>query len=190
MKVLLGGTQQDQAGQGQQPGMSDEQEQMAKMMQAMLGGMSGDPNAPGSDDMSFSAEDLSKMTGLPSFVTDMFMGRKQQAPPTQEQLSRELRWKLIRVMVSVLIGIYAAITINSSIEKFGRNPPAPATFQNPFAVFVMGELLLRGANSALGDKSKSQNGIKSWTRAVREIAADGAILLFIVGVYSWVKGFT
>lgn len=190
MKILLGGAQQGQSGQGQQPGMPDENDPMIKMMQSMLGGMSGDPNAPGAGDMPFSVDDISKMTGMPSFMTNMFMGGNKQAPPTPEQISRERRWKVIRIVISILVGIYTVFTLDKSINTFGNNPPAPATVQNPLVVFLMGELLLQGGKSALSGKPASQSGIKSWISSIREIAADGAILLFILGVYSWWVGST
>lgn len=190
MRILLGGAQQNQSGQGQQPGMPDENDPMIKMMQTMLGGMSGDPNAPGTGDMPFSADDISKMTGMPSFLTNMFMGGNKQTPPTPEQINKERRWKVVRIVVSILMGIYTVVTLDNSIDTFGTNPPAPATVQNPFVVFLMGELLLQGGKSALFGRPTNQGTIKSWIASVREVAADGAILLFMLGVYSWWVGST
>lgn len=83
MKALLSGTPQGQAGQGQgqQGGMPGEDDAMMKMMQAMLGGMNGGPNASNPGEMPFSPDDFSKMTGIPPFLTNMVMGGKQEAPP-------------------------------------------------------------------------------------------------------------
>lgn len=189
MRVLLGGQQQTQDGQTQQQGAVNEDDPMIKMMQTMLGGLSGDPNAPATGEMPFSADDISKMTGMPSFLTSMFMGGKQQAPPTPHQVSSERRWKIIRTIAAVLIGIYTVFTVDSSILTFGQHPPAPATAQNPFVVFLTSQLLLNGARIALSATPAGQSGFKSYIRTGRDIAADGAILVFILGVYSWVKGY-
>lgn len=187
MRTLLSGVQQGQAGQGQQAGMPGEEDPMMKMMQAMLGNMSGDPNAPAPEGMPFSADDISKMTGIPSFFTSMFLGGKQQAPPTPAEISRERTWKTLRTILSVLIGLYTVFTIDKSVETFGQNPPTPATAQNPFLIFLMGELLVNGARIVLSGRPASQSGLKAWIQSGREVGRDGAILLFMLGAYSWWK---
>lgn len=189
MRILLGGAQPGQTGQPQSTGQPGEEDPMIKMMQTMLGGMSGDPNAPGAGELPFSADDMSKMTGIPSFLTGMFMGGKQQAPPSPEQISKERTWKILRVVLSILIGIYAIFTVDSSVKTFGQNPPAPATARNPFLVFLTGQLLINGAKVTLAGNTQSQGGIKSYYRTVKDVAADGAILIFMLGVYSWWSGF-
>lgn len=191
MRALLGGPPQGPAseGQEQQPGMPGEDDPMVKMMQTMLGNMSGDPNAPGPEGMPFSADDISKMTGMPSFLTNMFLGGKQQAPPTAAQIRQERTWKVLRTIMFVLIGLYTVFTIDKSVEAFGQHPPAPATAQNPFTIFLMGELLVSGARMVLAERPASQSGIKAWLQSGRETARDGAILVFLVGTYSWWKGY-
>lgn len=189
MRVLLGGAQPGQAGQPQQPGQPGEEDPMIKMMQTMLGGMSGDPNAPNTGELPFSADDISKMTGIPSFLTGMFLGGKQQVPPSAEQVSKERTWKIVRVVLSVLIGIYTIFTLDNSLTTFGQNPPAPATARNPFVVFLTGQLLVNGAKAALAGNTSSQGGLKSYYRNVKDVAADGAIIIFMLGVYSWWSDF-
>ena len=193
MRVLLGGGQPGQDGQGQnqsqQLGMPDENDPMIKMMQSMLGGLSGDPNAPDAGQLPFSADDISKMTGMPSFLTSMFLGGKPQAPPSPEQVSKERTWKVLRILLSVVIGIYTVFTVGYSVDNFGHNPPAPATIQNPFLVFVMGELLVNGARTVVAKTPANQSGFKTYIQAGRAVASDGAIVLFMLGAYSWWKGY-
>lgn len=187
MRVLLGGGQPGQTGQPQQAGQMGEEDPMIKMMQTILGGMSGDPNAPSTGELPFSADDISKMTGIPSFLTGMFMGNKQ-APPSPEQVSRERTWKVLRIVLSILIGIYTIFTLDNSLSTFGHNPPAPATIRNPFYVFLTGQLLINGAKVVLAGNTPSQSGLKSYYRTFKEVAADGAISIFMLGVYSWWSG--
>lgn len=186
MRALLAG-----APQGQEPGMQGEDDPMLKMMQAMLGNVSGDPNAPGSEGMPFSADDISKMTGLPSFLTSMFLGGKQQAPPTPEEIKIERTWKVLRTIMVGLVGLYTIFTIDKSVKAFGQDPPVPATAQNPFLVFLMGELLVNGARTVLSGRPASRSGFKAWIHSGRETARDGALLLFMFGTYSrWWKDYT
>ena len=190
MRALLAGTPQGQDAGGQQPVMPGEDDPMVKMMQAMLGNIGGDPSAPTPEGMPFSADDISKMTGVPSFLTSMFLGGKQQAPATPEEISRDRTWKVLRTIVSILIGLYTIYVVDKSVETFGQNPPAPATTQNPFLVFLMGELLVNGARVVLSGRPASQSGFKAWIQSGREVARDGAILISMLGAYSWWKGYT
>ncbi|KAK5102425.1 hypothetical protein LTR70_000211 [Exophiala xenobiotica] len=192
MRALLGGPPRGSAGEGQQEqaGMPGEDDPMVKMMQAMLGNMSGDPSAPGPEGMPFSADDISKLTGMPSFLTNIFLGGKQQAPPTAGELSRKRTWNILRTIIFVLIGLYTVFTIDKAVGAFGQHPPAPATIQNPFTIFLMGELLVSGAKMVLAGQPASQSGIKAWIQSGREIARDGGILVFLVGTYSWWNGYT
>lgn len=184
MRAMLGVNAQNPGGLGQQGGI-DENDAMIKMMQTMLGGMSGDPNAPG--EMPFSAEDISKMTGIPSFLTSMFLGGTQEAPLSAAQIKSERIWKTVRALVSVIVALYTIFTIDKSLSTFGQDPPAPATAQNPFVVFIMAELLVNGANIVLPGR-KPVGGLKSWFRMGRDVARDGAIVVFALGVYTWFKG--
>ena len=187
MRALLGGGPQGPGGEGQQSG---EEDPMVKMMQAMLGNMSGDPNAEGPEGMPFSADDISKITGIPSFLTSMFLGGKKQAPPTAEEISRARTWKILRSIVFVFVGLYTVFTLSRSVETFGQHPPVPATIQNPFTIFLMCELLVSGAKAVMTGQPARQNGFKAWTQSGREVARDGAIMIFMLGAYSWWKGYT
>lgn len=188
MKALFGGNVQGQSGPGPGPGQQsavDENDAMLKMMQSMLGGMSGDPNAP--NDLPFSADDISKMTGMPSFLTSMFMGGKAEAPVTPAQARNERTWKILRTVLSVLVALYTIVTIDRSVSLFGQNPPTPATVQNPFVVFVMAELLINGTKTVLPGRPAT-SGVKHWYATGKEAARDGAIVVFMLGMYTWFRG--
>lgn len=159
---------------------------MMKMLSQMMGGMNGDPNAPGG--VQFNPDDLSKATGLPSFVTNMLFGNKK-APPTPEE-ERQIRlWRVLHVVFAITAGLYLMFTIDRSTNMFGANPPSPATFQNPFTIFALGELFLQSARMITAGPS-GKRGPGLWLQMLRESAGDGAIMIFLLGVSSWLKGFT
>lgn len=157
---------------------------MMKMMQAMmanLGGDGSDPNSSGGPGLGagLSAGDLSKATGLPSFVTDRLFGG-QKAPPSKAELQATRLWKVVQVVFAVLAGLYLVWSIHKSTHAFGENPPAPATFQNPFLMFATGELLLQTTKVASkGHSGRSGTGL--WIQIIRDVLGDGAILVFLMG---------
>lgn len=160
---------------------------MMKMMETLLGGMSGDPNAPGAQDIPISASDISKMTGLPSFLTSMFMPGKPSAQPTSAQIRSARIWSAVQVLFSVILGVYTVFMVHRSVSLFGMNPPGPATAQNPFVLFVTGEVLLRGTRLTLGGQPGITGPTALW-KLLKEIGRDGAILVFGLGLYTWWEG--
>ncbi|KIW49885.1 hypothetical protein PV05_11523 [Exophiala xenobiotica] len=176
---------------GQTPRQEPE-DPMFKMLQAMMGGMDGayDPNVPGGGGMGsgsgISPDDISKMTGVPSFLTNMLMGG-QKAPPTQAEAQATRLWKVLHVIFAVMAGLYLVFCIKKATEAFGENPPAPATFQNPFIVFATGELLVQGSR-VLSSGHSGKSGISLWIQMLREIIGDGAIVVFMLGIACWWKG--
>ncbi len=176
-----------------QEGLNQEQAEddpMLKMLQSIMAGMDAgnDPNAP--EGMSgipgLSPDAISKATGLPSFLTNMMLGG-QKAPPTPKELQATRMWKVLHVIFAFLAGLYLVSSINKAEESFGENPPAPATFQNPFLVFMTGEVLVQGTRVATQGHS-GKSGVGLWTQMVKEIIGDGAILVFMLGLASWWKG--
>ncbi|KIW15718.1 hypothetical protein PV08_05768 [Exophiala spinifera] len=179
-----------QDGQSQQA-QAQEDDPMLKMLQAMMGGTDGGfaPNAPGGGMggiPGMSPDDISKMTGLPSFLTSMFMGG-QKAPPTQAETRTRRLWKVVHVIFAIFAGLYLVSCINTATETFGENPPAPATFQNPFTLFATGELLVQGTR-VLTSGHSDKSGIGLWIQMFREFIGDGAIVVFMLGIASWWKG--
>jgi hypothetical protein len=172
--------------QDPQPGQERQAEDpMVKMLNSLLGGADGaDPATPGG--LPFSPEDISKATGLPPFLTNMFVGQENATPtPAQEQTARI--WTLIHVLFSLLAGIYVVHTITSSTRLFGADPPPPATIKNPFLVFIMGELLVQSTQMFLVDRA-GPKGMWAWWQILKDIARDGSIVVFMMGVTSWLKG--
>ncbi|OCT44238.1 hypothetical protein CLCR_00662 [Cladophialophora carrionii] len=175
-----------QEGQGQ----TQQEDPMLKMLQAMMGGMDGasDPSAP--DGMGampgLSPDDISKATGLPPFLTNMVMGN-QKAPPSPAEIQATRIWKLVHVVFAILAGLYLVFNIHKSMQTYGENPPAPATFQNPFIVFLTGELLLQSAR-VLTKGGSGKSGIGLWIQMGKELFGDGMIMVFGLGLAAWVKG--
>lgn len=163
---------------------------MMKMLQTMMGGMDGStgPDVPGAMGAGpgLSPEDISKATGLPSFMTNMLMGG-QKAPPTAQEIQATRLWRVVHVAFAIMAGLYLVASISRSSKTFGENPPAPATFQNPFLVFATGELLLQTTRVATKGHS-GKSGIGLGIQMGREFVGDGAILVFMLGLASWLKG--
>jgi len=173
--------------QNAQPQQGQEQEDpMMKMLSQMMGGMSDDPNATGG--LPFSPDDIAKATGLPSFVTNMMMGGSK-APPTPAQQRSTLTWKIIHVVFAIMAGTYLLFTITGAQSTYGASPPAPATFRNPFLVFVTGELLVQGSKIASSGTIASR-GVEFWIQIFKDLSRDGAIVVFLMGLASWWNGMT
>lgn len=156
---------------------------MMQMLNSMMSGMggAGDPNNP--DAMPFNPDELAKQSGLPSWATSMMFG-SQKAPPTPAEERSVRLWKMVHVLVAVLSGFYMLFTISASTETYGAEPPAPPTFQNPFVVFLMAELLLQSTRIlTVGPAGK--RGLGLWYQMLKEFAGDGAIVVFMVGLATW-----
>ncbi|KIW72709.1 hypothetical protein PV04_00885 [Phialophora macrospora] len=176
-----------QEGQGE----TQQEDPMLKMLQAMMGGMEGasDPSAPGGMGGAMpglSPDDISKATGLPPFLTNMVMG-SQKAPPSPAVIQATRIWKIVHVVFAMLAGLYLVFDINKSTQLYGENPPAPATFQNPFIVFLTGELLLQSAR-VLTNGGSGKSGIGLWIQMGKELFGDGMVMVFGLGLAAWVKG--
>jgi len=163
-----------------------EEDPLMKMMQAMMGNMGGDPNNPNNSAGDFglgaglSAEDLSKATGLPPFIANKLFGGGPKAPPGKAEIQATRFWKVVHVIFAVLAGLYLVSSIRKSTQWFGENPPAPATFQNPFIMFATGELLLQ--TTKVASKAHSgRSGTGLWIQIIRDVLGDGAILVFLLG---------
>jgi hypothetical protein len=157
---------------------------MMKMLNSLLGGADGsDPTNPGG--LPFSPDDISKATGLPPFLTNMFMGQGTAAPtPAQEQTAWV--WTLIHVIFSLLAGVHVVYVLSSSIKLFGSSPPAPVTIKNPFLVFITGELLVHSTQMFLVDRA-GPKGMWAWWQILKDIARDGSIVVFMMGAASWLS---
>jgi GET complex subunit GET2 len=187
LRALLKGApaQEGASGQGQ-PQSAGQEDPMMKVLGSLLGGVGegGDPSALGG--MNFSPDDISKVTGLPSFVTNMMMG-SQKAPPTPAEEQSTRLWRILHLFFAIMAGIYLVFSVDRATTMFGENPPAPATFQNPFAIFLIGELLLQSARMMLAG-SPGKRGLGLWWQMGKELARDGALSVFMLGTASWWGG--
>jgi GET complex subunit GET2 len=163
---------------------------MMKMLQAMMGGMDGapDPDAPGSAGgfPGLSPDDLSKATGLPPFLTNMFMGN-QKAPPSAAEIRTAQIWKILHAVFAIVATVYLIFTVNRSTQTYGANPPPPPTFQNPFVTFLTGEILLQSGR-ILSKAHSGKSGIGLWVQMAKEMLGDGMILVFGLGLAQWLSG--
>ncbi|KAJ5375033.1 GET complex subunit GET2 [Penicillium concentricum] len=180
-----------QAGQDQGQGQpsSDPEDPTIKLLNSLMGAIpGGDPNAPpgappaaagNQPAPGFSLATIASMYGVPPFIANMLGGAP---PPTEEELKRARIWKTMHTVFALSVAVYLLFIIGSSVALFGSPPPKPATAQNPFAIFVTGELLLTGGKVLLGGKS---GGMGMVLQLFRDVVRDGSLLLFMLGMGTW-----
>jgi hypothetical protein len=177
--------------QGQSQGLqsNDTEDPAIKLLSSLLGAMpGGDPNAPPgatppdagappSPGSSLAA--MATMAGVPPFLANMLGGAA--APTEAEQKSTRI-WKTLHTVFALAVSFYLLFLIGTSVSLFGSPPPKPATAQNPFAIFVTGELLLTGGKVLFGGKS---GGMGMAVQLSKDVIRDGKLLLFVLGLASW-----
>jgi hypothetical protein len=172
--------------QSQQP---DEEDPTLKLLSSLMGAIpGGDPNAPAGAPAAgagnqpapgFSPAAIASMLGVPPFIANMLGGGAQ---PTEAEQKQARVWKTLHVVFALTVSVYLLFIIGSSVALFGSPPPKPATAQNPFAIFVTGELLLTGSKVLFGGKS---GGMGMAVQFFKDIVRDGSVVLFILGMGSW-----
>ncbi|KAJ5595278.1 uncharacterized protein N7459_001486 [Penicillium hispanicum] len=183
--------EQDQ-GQGQGQQAEDMEDPTIKLLNSLLGAMPGDPNAPppppgaasGAGGMPGQAPGMSPAAiasalGVPPFFANMLGGAAQ--PTEQEQKSIQI-WKTVHVLFALGVATYLLFVIGTSVTLFGSPPPKPATAQNPFLIFVTGELLLTSGRILM---SGGKGGLGMAVKAVKDIIRDGSLVIFMLGLGSW-----
>lgn len=176
-----------EAGLGQQPPDNMEDPTM-KLLSSFLGGMPGDPNAPSpgapgamaEQAPGFTPADLAGALGLPPSLANMLGGASQQ--PTEGEQNAIRVWRTLHVVFALGVAIYLLFVTGASVAMFGSPPPKPATAQNPFLIFVTGELLLTGGRVLLGGK---QGGLRMAVQLGRDVVRDGSLVLFALGLGAW-----
>ena len=170
---------------------------MIKMLESFMGPMSqmgGDPNDPdASTPLQLDPNAIAKATGIPPFILNQFLGGKA-APQTPEQAKQGLRWKIVHVIFSLLIGFYALLSISKAIDLFGSDikvglpdhtVPAPATVRNPWWIFLGGEVMLQTARRMGGERIAGGYGsFKDILQVLKDISRDGLVVVFILGMAS------
>ncbi|EED24405.1 conserved hypothetical protein [Talaromyces stipitatus ATCC 10500] len=175
----------------QQAQQQIDQDPMMKVLSSMLGGIPGAENtAPGAgmppqNQGDLGMNDLASALGIPPLFSNMIFGggATQQTP---EEKKRENILKLLHIIFALFIGVYLVTLVSSAVTTYGVNPPPPATAQNPFVVFMTGELVLNGARVVLG---KPQQGpLATGLQIFRSLVRDSGIAIFALGVASWWNG--
>jgi hypothetical protein len=111
------------------------------------------------------------------------LGAKQ--PPTPEEQKRQQVLKALHLLFAVVVAVYLLFVIGTSVATFGFPPPKPATAQNPWTLFVTGELLLAGGRVLLAGK---QGGFGMAVQLLRDVIRDGSLVLFVLGMGAWYHG--
>lgn len=169
-----------------------------KLLNSMLGGMSsggqggaaaaaqGVQGAQGTSPgtfMGFSPSEIASMLGLPPFFSSMLEAVLK--PDTPEGKKQAWARKMLHAFFAFGLGVYILLLIGSSVATYGSPPPPPATAQNPFLVFVTGELLLIGARILAKSRDGGLVTFGTWVQLFKDVIQDGRIALFVLGMGSW-----
>ncbi|KAL4921699.1 hypothetical protein BDW62DRAFT_115476 [Aspergillus aurantiobrunneus] len=163
----------------------EEEDPTLKLLNSLIGGMPGavqgagagtGGNAPGG-----LPPGLASSLGLPPWMSSM-LGKQQQS---EEQKKAVLTWKILHIVLSVALGIYLIFLTSTSVATYGKQPPPPATAQNPFLFFTTGELLLGSARVMMRGKIGGPTGPFLYIQLLRDFIRDGSIVLFLFGMGSW-----
>ncbi|KAJ5928593.1 hypothetical protein N7466_007549 [Penicillium verhagenii] len=178
---------------------NDLEDPTLKLLNSLLNGMpmppmpgNGDPNAPppppgfgggmpgqGAPGPGLSSAALiASSLGLPPFVANL-VGEYFQT--TEEDPKSVRTWKTLHVLFALGVAFYLLFIIGASIALFGSPPPKPATVQNPFVIFVTGELLLCGGRVLVG----GQKGLRAAIKIGKDVVRDGSLVVFALGLGSW-----
>ncbi|KAJ5043779.1 hypothetical protein NUH16_000569 [Penicillium rubens] len=181
-RAMLRQSAQDQ-GQGQPPDHAEDP--TVELLNSLMGAMpGGGPNAPAGAPGNqatpgFSPAAIASMLGVPPFIATMLGGA---TPPTEAEQKRTRIWKTLHTVFALAVAVYLLFIIGTSAALFGSPPPKPATAQNPFAIFMTGELLLTGGKVLLGGQS---GGMGMGVQLFKDVVRDGSLLLFMLGMGTW-----
>ncbi|KAL4788161.1 hypothetical protein BJX76DRAFT_199005 [Aspergillus varians] len=167
----------------------EEEDPTLKLLNSLMGGMPGAvPDASagagagaGGDAPGGLPPGLASSLGLPPWMANVLNSATR--PQTEEQKKAVLTWKILHIVLAVALGIYLIFLTSSSVAIYGKQPPPPATAQNPFVFFTTGELLLSGARIIM--KNGGPPGPFLYIQLLRDFIRDGSIVLFMFGMGSW-----
>ncbi|KAL4882081.1 hypothetical protein BJY04DRAFT_53217 [Aspergillus karnatakaensis] len=176
----------------QQDVSSQEEDPTMKLLNSLMGGMpgavaganpgAGAPPAPGAGPGGLSPE-LASSLGLPPWMTSMLGAATQQESDQNKKMV--LIWKILHIVFSVALGIYLVFLTSSSVAVYGKQPPPPATAQNPFLYFTTGEVVLGSARVLMKDRSGGVIGPFAYLQVLKDFIRDGSIVLFLFGMGGW-----
>lgn len=168
---------------------------MMKLVQSLLGaagagvGPGAAPGIPAEGSASdtappaFSLADVAAALGLPPFATRILRAVTQSAGGG----GPDWRLKMAHTVFAVVLAVYVLVLVGSSVAMYGSPPPAPATAQTPWVVFLTGELVLGGSMVALQRRGDGLGGLGMGIQFVRDVVQDGSLVLFFFGLAYWWK---
>ncbi|PGG99164.1 hypothetical protein GX51_06423 [Blastomyces parvus] len=162
-----------------------EQNPAALLSSLLAGGPAGSDAFPGGGEgPAFNLADIASGFGVPPSLAKFFLsGSSQPASPAEQRVASI--WKLVHVVFSLAMGIYLLSLFRSSVSTFGPNPPPPATAQNPFMLFLTGEVVLCGTRVVTRARSGQLQNARAWIQILGELVRDGRIAVFVLGVGMW-----
>ena len=174
-------------GQGMQG--EDMEDPTMKLLSSLLGNMPGDPNAPpgalgpmpaGQQQAGPNLGAMASALGVPPFLASM-LGAATQQPSEEDKKSTRI-WKGLHLLFAIGVAVYLLFVIGTSVATFGSPPPKPATVQNPFLIFVTGEVILTSGRALIGGK---QGGFGLVIQLFKDVMRDGSLVLFALGLGAW-----
>ncbi|KAL2365815.1 hypothetical protein RJZ56_001270 [Blastomyces dermatitidis] len=165
-----------------------EQNPAALLNSLLAGGPAGSDTFPGGGEgPAFNLADIASGFGVPPYLAKFFFGGNSQPASPAEQRITSI-WKLVHVVFSLAMGIYLLSLFRSSVLTFGPNPPPPATAQNPFVLFLTGEVVLCGTRVLTRARDGELKNARAWIQILRELVRDGRIAVFVLGAGMWLFG--
>lgn len=146
---------------------------------AAAGGGRGAGGTPG-----LSPADIAASLGVPPFIANM-LGGAGSKPQTEAEKKQVQIWKVLHVVFSIAVAVYLLILIGASVTTYGTQPPPPATAQNPFVIFVTGEMILSGARLLMKSRDGGVAGLALLVQMFRDVVRDGSVVLFLLGMGTW-----
>lgn len=167
----------------------EDEDPTLKLLSSLMGGMPGAAQGPdagfgtgaGGEPSGGLPAGFFSSLGLPPWMADALGSASK--PQSEEQKKALLTWKILHIVFSVAIAIYLYFLTSSAVATYGKQPPPPATAQNPFLLFTTGELLLGGARVTM--KNSGPPGPFMYIQLLRDFIRDGSIVLFLFGMGSW-----
>lgn len=177
---------------------------MMKMLQQMMGGMSGAEGQGGTGEGGL-PPGLAAMLGAGGGMAGM------GGPPATTQDRYGYLWKIVHAIFALLLGIYVTTTSHAftgDISRGGISGAGHEGGRNVFWAFATTELVLQSSRFFLEKGGGAQFG--GWTGIVMNmlpepykgwlmlaarysgiwstIVEDGMVVIFVVGVVAWWKG--
>lgn len=134
----------------------------------------------------FSPADLTSALGIPAPLASFFS--RQTKPETPAEQKRNSIFKIVHLVFALAMGWYLLSAISSAVSTYGPDPPPPSTAQNPFVMFMTLEAVLAGIR--VGGRVRDGQGkdARMWLTVLGDIARDGKIVVFLLGMWSLFSG--